>query len=205
MTASALFDTSLNTEQKKCTSVYNFVHQSTSVNKILSARTCCSFFLLKKFETELLQKGILHQGSFFPLWFHAENEINVSLWRNGFSLLDKKNLRFWIDVPRLIKSRFKKLRNSLNYSPLDNPNWYLIGDFSLINTKKDCSNSLKLNEVQDNHDEILYLEELEQVYKTALPHLYSFSLIEVLVDNNKEIEQLNDNDIANIVIIPHLH
>jgi hypothetical protein len=60
--------------------------------------------VLKSVESELRRRELLglSPSSASPLWFLAETERNVFLWRNGRSLDDSRDYSFWIDVPALI-------------------------------------------------------------------------------------------------------
>jgi hypothetical protein len=87
--------------------------------------------VLKTLETQIRSRNLLHSVHsfpFHPLWFQAENERNVFLWREGFSIIQKDEFEFWIDVPALIKKREKALINSTYNHPLSNPNWPSMSD-----------------------------------------------------------------------------
>ena len=67
-------------------------------------------------------------GSFNPLWFAAETERNVFLWRSGCSLIQEDEFEFWIDVPRLIAKRSRQLENSNPANPFTNPYWSIASE-----------------------------------------------------------------------------
>jgi len=82
--------------------------------------------VLKTLENEVRKRNLLatvHSYPFHPLWFQAENERNVFLWREGFSIIQKDDFEFWIDVNTLIEKRRQALRNSSYNHPLSNPQW----------------------------------------------------------------------------------
>lgn len=80
--------------------------------------------VLKAVESELTRRdfmGLRRYGA-TPLWFLAETERNVYLWRNGKGLDDQRNYTFWIDVPALIGKRRAQLeRRSSGFNPFINP------------------------------------------------------------------------------------
>jgi len=67
---------------------------------------------LKALETQYQRRGLLPKPSrepFFPLWFMAETERNVFLWRSGNSLTRKNDFDFWVNVDALIAKRLDQL------------------------------------------------------------------------------------------------
>lgn len=86
--------------------------------------------ILKTFEMQLIQKGILTSpppGVSNPIWFLAEVEQNIFLWRSGYSIGDRDNFEFWIDIPALIKKRLNQLNNRDYENPFTNPLWGIDG------------------------------------------------------------------------------
>lgn len=74
---------------------------------------------------QLQKRGIIPcpaMQAFNPLWFVAETERNVFLWRRGCSLIQQDEFEFWIDLPKLIDKRLHQLA-SQNDSPFVNPLW----------------------------------------------------------------------------------
>jgi hypothetical protein len=58
-----------------------------------------------------------------PLWFLAETERNIFLWRQGKSLDDVEDYEFWVDIPSLITKRRVQLESPQGLNPFTNPNW----------------------------------------------------------------------------------
>ena len=78
---------------------------------------------LKPLEQELSKRGLTggcgkHSH---PLWFLAETERNVFLWRNGLSLSDQDKFEFWIDIPALIERRKGQVERGLDDPGFGNP------------------------------------------------------------------------------------
>ena len=78
---------------------------------------------LKTLERELQKRWSSASNEFYPLWFHAENERNVYLWRRSLSLSDAERFDFWVDVPALITKRETSLANPDLRNPFTNPRW----------------------------------------------------------------------------------
>lgn len=88
---------------------------------------------LKTLELELQKRHLVPSmtpGMFNPLWFAAETERNVFLWRSGCSLIQEDEFEFWVDVPRLITKRSMQLENSSPGNPFTNPFWSIASDDS---------------------------------------------------------------------------
>ena len=86
---------------------------------------CVLLGVLKSIENELRKRemlGISGQPT-TPLWFLAETERNIFLWRSGKSLDDQRNYSFWINVPALIKKRRHQLKKPQGLNPFTNPLW----------------------------------------------------------------------------------
>lgn len=75
--------------------------------------------VLKSIESELRRRDLLgipgHNTT--PLWFLAETERNVYLWRNGKSIDDHRQYTFWIDVKALLLKRRQQLQRSKGFNP----------------------------------------------------------------------------------------
>jgi hypothetical protein len=78
--------------------------------------------VLKTIEKELRLRGFLGNGveQAMPLWFLAETERNVFLWRKGLSIDDAHEFEFWVDVPSLIEKRRKHLERCDGFNPFIN-------------------------------------------------------------------------------------
>ncbi len=75
--------------------------------------------VLKAIEKELARRGLLEPAvnQAMPLWFLAETERNVFLWRHGRSIDHCREYSFWVDVPELIKKRRKHLSRCRGFNP----------------------------------------------------------------------------------------
>lgn len=84
------------------------------------------FDSLKPLELQLQLREILPlstSSQFNPLWFIAETERNIFLWRSGLSLAQADDFEFWIDLPALINKRLKQLELNDSANPFMNPVW----------------------------------------------------------------------------------
>jgi hypothetical protein len=82
--------------------------------------------VLKLMELHLQKRGLIPESvgtTFRYLWFVAETERNVFLWRNGLSIADANNFEFWIQVSDLIQKRLNQLASKDNENPFINPLW----------------------------------------------------------------------------------
>ena len=86
---------------------------------------------VKTLEIDLQKRSLLKgQGGnnidsaqMHPLWFLAETERNIFLWRSGFSLEDVDQFEFWVDVNLLIEKRLKQIENFNPENPFFNSLW----------------------------------------------------------------------------------
>ncbi|NDC39032.1 MAG: hypothetical protein EBZ48_13445, partial [Proteobacteria bacterium] len=78
---------------------------------------------LKPLENTLIQRGLAGEGGApnHPLWFLAETERNVFLWRHGLSLADQGRFEFWVDVPGLIERRCRQVSSAIEEPGFGNP------------------------------------------------------------------------------------
>lgn len=79
--------------------------------------------VLRSVETNLQQRDLLPGSTAAPIWFLAETERNIFLWRNGLSLSQRDHFEFCFDVPRLIARRLRQLAHDDPENPLLNPLW----------------------------------------------------------------------------------
>jgi len=82
--------------------------------------------VLKTVELQFQAKGLLagfDPENFHPIWFLAETERNVFLWRNGFSLANHDEFEFWLKPRELIEKRLTQLERSTLDNPFLNPSW----------------------------------------------------------------------------------
>ena len=75
--------------------------------------------VLKAVELELSRRELLGSCASHatPLWFIAETERNVFLWRTGRSIGDYNKFSFWIDVKALIHKRRALLSRCKGFNP----------------------------------------------------------------------------------------
>jgi hypothetical protein len=81
--------------------------------------------VLKSVETELRKRdllGVSHESA-TPLWFLAETERNVFLWRNGKSIDDHRDFTFWVDVKALVTKRREQLERNKGFNPFIHSMW----------------------------------------------------------------------------------
>lgn len=94
-----------------------------------------------------------------PLWFLAETERNIYLWRNGKSIADHGDFSFWVDIPALISKRRGQLARADSQNPFTNPAWGI----------SHCSDRL-------TDDERDYLDSLDELVGTILKHAEALSV-----------------------------
>src|SRR5438045_1804769 len=73
-------------------------------------RTALTLENLKCVEESLTKRGLLPSSISLPLWFLAETERNVFLWKHGLSLVNVEEFVFWIDVASLVDKRSQSCR-----------------------------------------------------------------------------------------------
>ena len=83
--------------------------------------------LVRVLETELQQRQLIECNTpvLNPLWFLAETERNVFLWRKGYSIEQADEFDFWIDLDPLIEKRLDQLSHFEEDNPFMNPLWGL--------------------------------------------------------------------------------
>ncbi|MBN8549088.1 MAG: hypothetical protein J0M12_07230 [Deltaproteobacteria bacterium] len=82
--------------------------------------------VLKTVETQLASRGFLRDqrhDCFNPIWYLAETERNVFLWKRGCSVLQQDEFEFWIDINALIEKRLRQLDSFDSQNPFLNPLW----------------------------------------------------------------------------------
>jgi hypothetical protein len=83
--------------------------------------------VLKSLEQELHRRRRLqtlaHNGQCSPLWFIAETERNVFLWRRGYSLHDEANFEFWVRPEQLVEKHLRLMNRQDGLNPFINPMW----------------------------------------------------------------------------------
>lgn len=83
--------------------------------------------VVRNLEIQFQKRGLLGPAGAFthtPIWFLAETERNVFLWRNGLSLTEEASFEFWVDLRALVEKRLLHL-NSRDQpdNPFLNPLW----------------------------------------------------------------------------------
>jgi len=141
---------------------------------------------LRPLETALLDKDFLNESPghlFYPLWFVAEIERNVFLWRNGFSLSDHVNFEFWVDMERLISKR----NTLIGGECLDNP---------LVHPGELLSDQPLLDDAGER--EQLYLQEFEKIFAKISKHAQVLSTVTSQIQ--QELGSAPQEEITRIVL-----
>lgn len=122
--------------------------------------------VLRTVENELRRRRMIGGGgeAVTPLWFLAETERNIFLWRQGKSLDDVEDYEFWVDIPSLITKRRGQLESPQGLNPFTNPNW---GNAPLDTRALDCERN--------------YLEDVEDLGDVIIPHAEALSRASVTV------------------------
>jgi hypothetical protein len=139
--------------------------------------------VLKSIENELRRRELLgiEAAPACPLWFLAETERNVFLWRNGKSLDDVREFSFWIDLPALISKRRSQLAKPGGLNPFINPLW----------------GSAPLDSDLLRH-EFEYLEALEDLITTVFKQAEALSHASELI--RKDLEQESASQRAAVIL-----
>lgn len=116
--------------------------------------------ILKSVEQELRTRELVGDPAqeATPLWFIAETERNVYLWRNGRSIDDRAEYTFWVNIPALIAKRREQLRRSKGFNPFITSMTNLGG-----------------NESQGVYAEHHYLDSLEDLAGSIFKHAEALS------------------------------
>jgi len=137
------------------------------------------FDSLKTLEIQLQARGIIGQSlgqscASQPVWFSAETERNIFLWRSGMSLIDADQFEFWVDVETLINKRLDQLTHANSENPFVNPLW----GTSVINSEAAAREEeylgtfleiLKSIQVHANALSLATSEIIQQMYKLRPP------------------------------------
>lgn len=112
--------------------------------------------MLRQMEEQLIARGLLRKNpasQFNPVWYLAETERNIFLWKNGCSIIQLDEFEFWVDIPQLISKRLEQLNNFDKSNPLINPHWGLstISEQDLEEEKNYLNNFLNLVSVVQDH------------------------------------------------------
>jgi len=158
--------------------------QDSAVEKKPLPKTGALLDLWKKFECRLIERKMVVDPVELgcnPLWFLAETERNIFLWRNKSSISQVSEYNFWIDLKRLASKRLAQLENSDKENPFLNPLWPQSGSS------------------QDNGvSEKDYIINVLSFYNAAEAHLTALSAIELLIT-------LDDKEPVVLPITPQQH
>jgi hypothetical protein len=117
--------------------------------------------MTRTLELQLQRRSLLKAptvGSFTPVWFVAETERNVFLWRRGLSLIQQDEFEFWVDLPKLVAKRLHQLESADADNPFTNPLW--------------ASSSADPDLIRRESE---YLESLLEIIARVGPHAHAFS------------------------------
>jgi len=138
--------------------------------------------ILKSIENELRKRNHLWSAGTppTPLWFLAETERNIFLWRGNQSLDEARKYSFWVDIRGLINKRRNQLSHPHDSNPFTNPLWGSGPlDASLVDRERD------------------YLDALEDLLPSA------FKRAEALSRASESLRlEIDPDAIRSVVIIP---
>ena len=140
--------------------------------------------LLKGFEIQLQRRGVLPELagiSQSPLWFYAETERNVALWRACLSILNKDDFEFWVDVPKLIEKRVRQTFSTDQFNPF-------------LGLEEGSPGGAETEHLaQERH----YLSKLLEVFDRTGVHIHALSKVGHLAE-----DELSGGQMKPIVLIP---
>lgn len=139
--------------------------------------------LLKTIELQLQTREFFtsQPGSYNPLWFLAETERNIFLWRRSCSIIQQNEFEFWIDPFALIDKRAKQLARNDPANPFINPLWGA--------TNAPCDGGIA---------ELDYLEALAKALSTMGGHPHALSTVGSLLGD----EQFGETGLREIILLP---
>ena len=134
--------------------------------------------VLKVIEIELRNRELLGAAAAYatPLWFIAETERNVFLWRNWKSLDHRTEFSFWINLEALLKKRRAQLLSCSGFNPF-------------INFSPNSGGA---------EFELRYLDELEELLDTVFTHASALCRTSTATC----IEVVSDSPPRTVVILP---
>jgi hypothetical protein len=126
--------------------------------------------LLQPLEKELSTRKMLRAlpNTLHPIWFFAETERNIYLWRRGLSLSQAELFEFWIDIAKLIDKRRDQLKRYNSENPFLNPLW-----------------GMEQEHADSAIFETAYLEDLEAALKVLGPHAHALSYAGSLLNEER--------------------
>jgi hypothetical protein len=134
--------------------------------------------ILKTLEASLQQRGHLKfykELGIHPLWFIAENERNIYLWRHGYSLSDLSKFEFWVDIENIAIKRIRQLKLTQDGFTQLSPAW-----------------GLGLPSEHDIQAEIDYLNSFLDITAKIEKHIYALSKAGFLLLN--ELNPINEEN-----------
>lgn len=164
------------------TSSYSSVHNRAHIRQALPAEAML-LGLLKTVETRLQERrliGNLAPQSCNPLWFLAETERNIFLWRRGCSIVQQDEFEFWVDPFLLINKRARQLARSDPENPFLNPLWGSV-----------------TSPLDGGQREVDYLEALARAFATLGGHPHALSVVGSLL-----AEEQGEAGTREIVLLP---
>ncbi|MCB0328161.1 MAG: hypothetical protein KDD70_00820 [Bdellovibrionales bacterium] len=139
----------------------NSNNQAGEVPEIVRNNSMIDGAILKSFEESVRSKGLLgdyESGNFYPLWFHYEQERNIQIWRNGYSLSDLSDATVWVDPLALLNKVMQRKQAGVN--PLTAPGYFDSGPSDT-----------------DDGESNRYFSALGVLLEKALPHLHALSVV----------------------------
>lgn len=136
--------------------------------------------ILKSIEIELQKREFTRAKppETAPLWYLAETERNVFLWRNGMGLDDRQSFHFWIDVPALIRKRIRQLDSGSSNNPFVNSTW--------------GSAPIDRRRVEED---LQYMEDFLHVYPRVAPHAEALSHASIQIQSDLGVTQCSTTHI----------
>jgi hypothetical protein len=155
------------------------VHTEAYKNEQMCPEGAVLLGVLKSIEIELCKRELLGAGALraTPLWFLAETERNVFLWRSGKSIDDHRLFSFWVDVRALLVKRREQLARNKGFNPFINPMPQSGG--------VEC--------------EVEYLEAFEEICDTVMTQAAALSK----ASEEARFEVMPDLPSKRVVILPH--
>ncbi len=125
----------------------------------------------KMFEEELREKGVVQKAG-YPLWFFAETEENVYLWKKGVSIEEKERYEFWINLKTLLKKRQEQLSRDKDFN------------FPFFNFQASFEGGGR-KDTDIVEEEKRYLLSLEKILHNSFIHLQFISALKSVLTNRE--------------------
>lgn len=155
---------------------YKSVHDMPAGTILLESLKILESDLQKREALDLKTAGnILH-----PVWFSAETERNIFLWRSGFSLIDSEDFEFWVDIECLINKRLKQIENFDPENPFFNSLWGFSSGGEQLSAERD------------------YLRTFQEIITSIANHASALSAVTSLITR----EACEDNGGRKLILLP---